>query len=97
MKGKAVCGFYLSEENIKLLKDRLSRIEGQVKGIQRMIEEGRDCNEILIQISAVKSALDATAQKLLELHIEHCVKPSAKEGNLEYIDEFLEMIKRIIK
>ncbi len=97
MKEEFLCGFYLSEDNIKMLKDRLSKVEGQVRGIQKMIEEGRDCNEILIQINAAKSALYAIAHKLLELHIEHCVKPSVKEGNMEYIDEFLEMIKRITR
>lgn len=57
------CDVYLSEESVKELVNRLSRIEGQVKGLQKMIQEKRSCDEILIQISAVRSALSSVAVK----------------------------------
>ncbi len=91
------CDFYLSQETIDKLLMRLSRIEGQVRGIQKMIKEGRNCDDILVQISAVKSALNSVAIKLLEDHIESCVKPAVESGDIKSLESFLETVKKLIK
>jgi len=91
------CDVYLSEESARELIGRLSRIEGQVRGLRRMIEERRSCDEILIQISAVKSALSGVAVKLLEDHVQSCVKPSVEAGDIKALEDFLEAVKKLIK
>jgi CsoR family transcriptional regulator, copper-sensing transcriptional repressor len=69
------------EENA-LLK-RLRRIEGQVRGLQRMVEEDRYCIDVLTQISAVSTALDGVALKILEDHVDHCVSGALASGDPE--------------
>lgn len=59
---------------------RLSRIEGQVRGIQRMVEEDRYCIDILTQVNAIKAAIDKVALSLLEDHMQHCVADAMKAG-----------------
>ncbi|MDV6374651.1 metal-sensitive transcriptional regulator [Deinococcus sp. ZS9-10] len=61
----------MTEVDLKILK-RLRRAEGQVRGLQRMIEEGRDCHDILIQLSGVRSALDAAGEQMLEQYASGC-------------------------
>ena len=74
---------------------RLSRIEGQVRGITRMVEEGEYCVDILNQISAVRSALASVGQILLEGHIRGCVADAIKDdGGEESIEELLQIIKK---
>lgn len=62
---------------------RLNRIEGQIKGIKKMLEEDKGCEDVLIQISAAKSALHKTGKVLLEAHIQHCVLDAVRTGNEE--------------
>ena len=64
----------------KLLK-RLARIEGQVRGVSRMIEEDRYCIDVLTQLAAVDTALEAVAMKVLEEHVEHCVAAALASGD----------------
>lgn len=82
------------EENLA----RLARIEGQVRGIQRMINEGVYCIDILTQIQAVQSALKAVSRKILHKHMEHCVADAFKGPSKEDVDakmrELLELMKR---
>ncbi|GAB6078404.1 metal-sensitive transcriptional regulator [Hydrogenobaculum acidophilum] len=91
------CDVYLSQEMSQELIKRLSKIEGQVRGIQKMVEEKRDCNEILIQISAVKSALNSVMLLLLEEHFNSCVKPSIESGDMKGVEEFIKAIKHLVK
>lgn len=63
----------MDEESTKKIKSRVNRISGQVAGIQRMVEEGRYCVDVLNQIAAVRSALDALGVELLTKHLECCV------------------------
>ena len=91
------CDVYLTQESMEELLRRLSRIEGQIRGIQRMVKEKRSCDEILIQISAVKSALSGVAVKLLEDHVESCVKPSVEAGDTKALEDFLDAVKKLIK
>ena len=65
------------------LQARLARIEGQVRGIQRMVDEDRYCIDVLTQVTAVKAALDKVALALLDDHVSHCVVDAVREGNGE--------------
>ena len=77
------------------LSKRLNRIEGQIRGIGRMIDEDRYCVDILTQVSAVQSALDALALKLLEHHLHGCVTHAVASGNGAHaIDEALTVIRK---
>ena len=69
--------------------NRLKRIEGQVRGVIKMVEEAKDCEDVLIQISSAKSALHKTGQRVLEKHLQHCVIDGIREGKEE------ETIKRL--
>jgi len=81
----------------KKLKNRLNRIEGQVRGVNKMIEEDIYCDDILTQISSIRSALSGTATLLLEAHMKSCVIEQIKNGDDEVIDELLLTIKRLMK
>ena len=77
------------------LAKRLNRIEGQVRGIGRMLAEDRYCVDILTQVSAVRSALDAVALELLEHHLHGCVQQAVKSGKGEpAIDEAMSVIRK---
>ena len=77
------------------LSKRLNRIEGQIRGIGRMIDDDRYCVDILTQVSAVQSALDALARKLLEHHLHGCVSHAVASGNGAHaIDEALAVIRK---
>lgn len=69
--------------DVDAVTKRLRRIEGQVKGIIKMVENDKPCEEILIQIGAAKSALHKTGQTILEGHMQHCVLNGIREGNEE--------------
>ena len=80
------------------LAKRINRIEGQVRGIGRMIAEDRYCIDILTQVSAVQSALDALSLQLLEHHLHGCVQHAVREGNGEHaIDEALAVIRKFAR
>lgn len=80
------------------LINRLKRIEGQVRGIGRMIEEDRYCVDILLQVAAVKSAMNQVALALMEDHTRHCVSNAIKNNNEdEVIDELMDVVKRLTK
>ena len=84
-------------DNAALAK-RLNRIEGQVRGIGKMIAEDRYCIDILTQVSAVQSALDALALQLLEHHLHGCVQHAVKSGNGDHaIDEALAVIRKFAR
>jgi len=81
------------------LLGRLKRIEGQVRGIQKMIEEDRYCVDILIQLAAIKSATHQVALNLLETHTHHCVKDAISSGTDgdKKIDELMDVIRQFTK
>ena len=76
---------------------RLARIEGQAKGISRMVEDDRYCIDILTQISAVQKAFDAVALQLLEDHVRHCVIQSSGETQADRTDEMMAAVGRLMK
>jgi len=77
---------------------RLRRIEGQVRGVQKMVEEDRYCIDVLTQVGAVKAALDGVALLLLQDHTEHCVVEAIQAGDGELkIRELNEAVERLVK
>lgn len=86
-----------SAEFKKDMKHRLNRIEGQIRGINRMIQEDIYCDDILNQIAAVQNALIAAGEKLLGAHIESCVVEQIQNGHIAVVDELMQTIKRLIR
>ncbi|MCF6409316.1 metal-sensing transcriptional repressor [Pseudalkalibacillus salsuginis] len=86
-------------ENEKIkIKNRLKRIEGQVRGLNKMVEEDRYCMDILVQISAINSALKQVGFSLMERHANTCVKHSIESGNGdEYIEELMKIVRQFSK
>lgn len=76
------------------LHARFKKIIGQIQAIERMIDEGAPCEDILTQISAVKSAVNKAGQVILEGHIRHCLKEAVETNNDEKLDEFTKAIER---
>lgn len=72
-----------SQESLKRLVNRLSRIEGHIRGIKSMVQESRPCPDVLVQIAAVRGALDRVARLILDEHLDECVGRAAQEGNIE--------------
>ena len=82
------------------LLTRLRRIEGQIRGLQRMIEQDRYCIDVLTQVSSATRALQGVATTMLDDHVRHCVRDAIDEGPTtadERIDEALDVIHRLIK
>jgi DNA-binding FrmR family transcriptional regulator len=83
------------------LSKRLARIEGQVRGVARMVDEERYCIDILTQLSAIDSALESVALKVLEEHVKHCVTRALASGDVEEAtiktNELLEAVQRFAK
>ena len=86
-----------TDEEYKALINRLSRIEGQVRGVRRMLEEDAYCPDILIQVSAVNAALNSFSRELLSQHIRTCVKDDILAGNDETIDELIKTLQKMMK
>jgi DNA-binding FrmR family transcriptional regulator len=76
-------GHIHSEESQRKIINRLSRIEGHVRGIKTMINEGRDCPEVLIQIAAIRGALDRVARLILDEHLSECITRASVEGSIQ--------------
>ena len=77
--------------------DRLNRVEGQVRGVKKMLEEEQYCVDILTQVSAIQAALNAFNKELLSSHIHSCVVEEIQKGNTEVVDELCESIKKLMK
>ena len=81
----------------KKLVTRLKRIEGQVRGIQKMVEDDLYCPDILVQVSAVTSALNSFNKELLACHIRGCVANDIRQGKEEAIDELVTVLQKLMK
>ena len=77
------------------LMARLNRIEGQIRGIKRMIEEDTYCDEVLHQVSSIQSSLSGFNHELLDYHFKNCIVEQIKAGKAEVHDEFLKKIKKL--
>jgi DNA-binding FrmR family transcriptional regulator len=85
-----------SRDRANLIR-RLRRIEGQVRGIERMVERGEYCVDILQQTAALRAAVDAVALLILEDHVQGCVKTAAEQGDADrYVEEVLEVVRRAL-
>lgn len=85
------------EKEYKDLMNRLKRIEGQVRGVQGMLENDVYCTDILIQVSAITSALNSFNKALLADHMRTCVADNIREGNDEVIDELVVTLQKLMK
>lgn len=72
-----------SDTSLRQIINRLSRIEGHIRGIKTMVTESRPCPEVLIQVAAVRGAIDRVARLILDEHLSECVARAAKDGNIE--------------
>ncbi|WP_223703094.1 metal-sensitive transcriptional regulator [Sutcliffiella deserti] len=86
-----------SEVIKKGLISRLNRVEGQVRGVKRLIEEDTYCDDVLTQIAAIQSALNSVGKLLLEGHMKSCVVERIQDGDTEVIEELLVTVKRLMK
>lgn len=86
-----------SDKEYKMLINRLNRIEGQVRGIKKMVETDAYCTDILMQVSAVNAALNAFNRELLNNHIRTCVADNIRNGKDEVIDELVLTLQKLMK
>jgi DNA-binding FrmR family transcriptional regulator len=86
-----------SEEEKKALITRLNRIEGQIRGISKMVENDTYCIDVLTQVSAAQAALTALARVMLDSHIHHCVVKGIKEGDKAVLDELMVTMQKFMK
>lgn len=85
------------EEELRSLQNRLSRIEGQIRGIRGMVEKDVYCTDILTQVAAVNAALNAFSRELLANHIKTCVADDIKAGKDETVDELVATLQKLMK
>lgn len=81
----------------KKVLDRLSRAIGHLEGIKKMVEEGRDCSDVLIQIAAVKSAVNNVGKLILQDHMEHCLVEAVETGDRKALEDLSAAIDRFVK
>ena len=81
----------------KCLISRLRRIEGQVRGVEKMVEDDRYCVDILTQVSAIQSALNAFTKELLSQHIRTCVVDDIRAGHDEVVEELVTTLQKVMK
>jgi DNA-binding FrmR family transcriptional regulator len=86
-----------STEETKALVNRLSRIEGQVRGVKGMVENDVYCTDILVQVSAITAALNAFNKELLAEHIRTCVTEDIKNGDYNTIEELVATLQKLMK
>ncbi len=86
-----------SQDEYKALINRLSRIEGQVRGLKNMVENDAYCTDILIQVSAVTAALNAFNRELLSNHLRTCVAQDLQNGKSETVDELVCTLQKLMK
>ena len=86
-----------TEEEYKKLTNRLSRIEGQVRGIQNMLENDAYCADILVQVAAVNAALNSFNKVLLANHVRTCVADNIRQGNDDVIEELVTLLQKLMR
>ena len=84
-------------ENQKAVVNRLARALGHLEKVKKMVEEGRDCSEVLIQLAAVRSALDNTAKVILQDHLRHCMVDAVAAGDRSAIEDLCQAIDKFMK
>lgn len=81
----------------KNVLNRLSRAAGHLEAIKKMVEEGRDCGDVLIQLAAVRSAINSIGKIVLADHMEHCITDAIESGDREALDKFNDAIAKFLK
>ena len=88
---------YIKAKDKALLQNRLRRIEGQVRGLQRMVDEEAYCVDVLTQVASVVSALEKVGMLVLKDHVEHCVRESIESGDGQKADEKVEELTAAVE
>lgn len=86
-----------TDKEYKRLINRLSRIEGQIRGIRKMVENSAYCTDIIMQVSAAGAALNAFNKELLANHIKTCVSNDIKNGKNETVDELVDTLQKLMR
>ena len=84
-------------ENTKAVLNRLSRAIGHLESVKKMVENGRDCSEVLIQIAAVRSAINNVGKVILQDHIQHCIVDAVEQDDAQALDDLCQAIDKFIK
>ena len=90
-------GHIHSAEHTKAVLNRMSRIIGHMQSTRRMVEDGRDCSEVLIQLSAIESAINSVSRVILKEHLSTCIIDAVKRDDIEAIEELNKAIDKFIK
>lgn len=90
-------GHVHSHEHTKSVVNRLARAIGHLESIKRMVEDGKDCSEVLIQLSAVKSAINNTGKIILQDHISHCIVDAVEHGDQQALEDLNKAIAQFMK
>lgn len=88
---------YLEPDLVENLQKRLNRIEGHVRGVRRMLEQKEPCEDILIQLSAIRAAVNQVTIKLLEGHMETCVAECVETGDVEALEHLKRALSLVLK
>ena len=86
-----------SQEEIRRLSNRLSRIEGQIRGLKEMLQNDAYCTDLLVQVSAATAALNSFGKEVLSTHIKTCVADNIRAGNDEVVDELVCVLQKMMK
>ena len=82
---------------VKAISNRLAKAIGHLESVKRMVEDGRDCSDVLIQLAAVKAAINNTGKEILKQHVSHCIVEAVEEGDSEAIEELNDARDKFIK
>lgn len=86
-----------SHEHTRAVTNRLARTIGHLEAVKKMVEDGRDCSEVLVQLAAVRSALNSTSRLILKDHIEHCIVDAVEQHDRAAIDELERAIDQLLR
>ena len=86
-----------TDEEVRRLTHRLSRVEGQIRGLKEMLQNDAYCIDILVQVSAATAALNSFSKELLATHIKTCVAENIRNGNNEVVDELVCVLQKLMK
>ena len=86
-----------AHQQTKAVLNRISRAQGHLEAVRKMIERGEDCAEVLVQLAAVRSALDNTGKVILKDHMRHCMVDAVAAGDTEAIDDLCEAVEKFMK
>ena len=97
MNMQAGCGHAHIHENQKAVVNRLARAIGHLEKVKRMVEGGSDCTEVLVQLAAVRSAIDNTGKVILQEHMRHCMTDAVASGDEDAVEDLCRAIERYMK